>query len=259
MVFHHSILRERSTAIWRRNPRTKNANVTSGTTRVSFRRLPDWAPRLASWFPSGFHARNAARYPLAAEEEKGGWIQTSNLFELLSLASLVCSIIMAPVGSAPNRPAGRSADRLLVEIVNGFSDGDARQISFLLPPILSLSAKFIYLVNRLARRYVEFYFFPREKKRRDERKKELDRKGKGKKLEPRLAPLFRFAARPLYVYSGIRISVPKYVSRNSIGICFAVFVCYLLRTTRHEFQRFSWRFNYDRVYDRIVSERFRRN
>lgn len=90
----------------------------------------------------------------------------SNLFGLLSLASLVCSIIMAPAGSAPtpaDRPtARRNSKRLLAR---------RREADFVssFPPFAP-SVKFIYLVNRAG--YVEFYFFPQEKKKETREKKE---------------------------------------------------------------------------------------
>lgn len=242
MVFYHNILRERSTAIWRRNPRAKNTNVTSGTVPVYLsdvsqieRRVSPHDFREPEWIP---RAKRRA-LPSCRGRKRGvnSYFFPSNLFGLLSPASLVCSIIMVPVGPAANRP-GRPIGRP-VEIVNGSSYGDARQISFL--PSRIRSVKFIYLVNRPARRYaLNSISFHEEKS--NERQKEIRQGGKGSNSD-RDAPLFRFAVRP---YSLFRLR--EVLSASPVALCLVALVCYLLGTSRHEFQGFSWHFNYDRVY-----------
>lgn len=128
MVFYHDILRERSTAIWRRNPRAKNTNVTSGTVPVYLsdvsqieRRVSPHDFREPEWIP------RAKRRALPSRRRGGkrgvnSYFFPSNLFGLLSLAFLVCSIIMVPAGPAADRPsrsagrpACRNSKRLLVQ------------------------------------------------------------------------------------------------------------------------------------------------
>lgn len=229
-----------------RNLRTKNANVTSGTTCVSFRRFPDWAPRLASWFSETRvdSTREALRVALPPPRKKKGGMNSyffpSNLFGLLSLAFLVCSIIMVPAGSAPTS-ASRSAGRPPVEIVNGSSYGDARQISFPLSPVRSLGE--IYLPRKSTG--VEFYFFPWEKKKWKTKKK-LDGK---EREESRTEVLLSFVLRLVrYVYFRIRISVSRFYRYSPWPFVSShLFVVYREYRNSNFKAGFSWRFNYDRV------------
>lgn len=168
--------------------------------------------------PSRFHARSIARYPPAVKEKKGRKIRISilpNLFGLLSLASLVCSIIMAPAGSAPT-PTGqptarRNSKRLLVR---------RRAADFVSSSPVSLSVKFIYLVNRPAVRWILFLSM-RKKRNEGERKKEEEtgRRGKGRNSD-REAPLFRFVARPPVTYtSGYVFRSHEILSAFPIALC----------------------------------------
>lgn len=133
-----------------------------------------------------------------SRKEKGeGWNSyffSSNPFGLLSLASLVCSIIMVPTGSAPtpvNRPAGRPS----VEIVNG--DSYARQISFLFPSfVFSLSLGEIYLPRKSTGGTMNSISFHEKKK--DGRKKDTGRKGKNLQSETFLSFVLRLS-RPLRI------------------------------------------------------------